>query len=303
MIMKNGEHVIDVEAMLHGAETPLTDECCIYRVPFHIRKLNEDAYTPDVVSIGPFHHNTLPRLRSMQRALLQILWWKLVKRRRVSEVSFDDISIRHFTDLLRTFHLQHPPERRPPRIHEFVKHLPSVTELSEVGVKFEVNNESKCLLDFTFSEGVLRIPQLEMYDPTEMLFRNMMALEQCYYPYECYITDYVEMMDFLVNTSRDVDILIQKEVLINSLGDSNSVANLFNGLFKNIFLPNASSSYQLLAKHLKDFHRNRWNNLKSTLKHDYCKTPWQTAATIATVVLLILTLVQTLCSVLQLKQQ
>lgn len=31
-------------------------ECCIYRVPQNIRNVNEDAYTPKEISIGPFHH-------------------------------------------------------------------------------------------------------------------------------------------------------------------------------------------------------------------------------------------------------
>uniref|UniRef100_A0A6N2LM13 Uncharacterized protein n=1 Tax=Salix viminalis TaxID=40686 RepID=A0A6N2LM13_SALVM len=31
-------------------------ECCIYRVPARLRRLNEEAYTPRVVSIGPIHH-------------------------------------------------------------------------------------------------------------------------------------------------------------------------------------------------------------------------------------------------------
>ncbi|EEF36552.1 conserved hypothetical protein [Ricinus communis] len=33
---------------------PLSDNCCIYRVPPQLRELNEMAYTPRVVSIGPF---------------------------------------------------------------------------------------------------------------------------------------------------------------------------------------------------------------------------------------------------------
>ncbi|XP_021802035.1 UPF0481 protein At3g47200-like [Prunus avium] len=30
--------------------------CCIYRVPDRLRRVNEKVYTPQVVSIGPFHH-------------------------------------------------------------------------------------------------------------------------------------------------------------------------------------------------------------------------------------------------------
>lgn len=37
-------------------ELPLTSGCCIYKVPPKIRKVNEEAYIPTLVSIGPFHH-------------------------------------------------------------------------------------------------------------------------------------------------------------------------------------------------------------------------------------------------------
>nr|POE65431.1 upf0481 protein [Quercus suber] len=32
-------------------------ECFIYRVPRNLRNVNEDAYTPKEISIGPFHHD------------------------------------------------------------------------------------------------------------------------------------------------------------------------------------------------------------------------------------------------------
>jgi len=69
-----------------------------------------------------------------------------------SKLDFDngDISIRHFTDLIRIFHLQHPIERRPGRINidfdESMIYLPSTNELLEAGVRFKVNTKSKCLL-------------------------------------------------------------------------------------------------------------------------------------------------------------
>ena len=31
--------------------------CCIYRVPQKLHKVNKDAYTPMLISIGPFHHH------------------------------------------------------------------------------------------------------------------------------------------------------------------------------------------------------------------------------------------------------
>ena len=63
----NGDVVkINIEEMLEGARAPITTECCIYKVSFSNRIHNEEAYTPKVVSIGPFH-NDHPRLQDMEK--------------------------------------------------------------------------------------------------------------------------------------------------------------------------------------------------------------------------------------------
>lgn len=252
-----------------------------------------------------------------------------------SELKFNNISISHFTDLIRIFHL---PEKKSPREqNKVMKHIPSATELSEAGAKIKVKkvksesaiesseaakikvksesatelseaiakikvkSESKCLLDLTFSRGVLQIPQLIVDDWTEILFRNMLALEMCHYPSQSWIADYVTVMDFLVNTSKDVEILVQEGVLHNLLGDNDSAANLFNGLMKNVVRSNTSSTYIQLEKDLNVFHKRTWNKLMFALRHDYFKTPWQTVVSFAGFFLLVLSLVQTVCSVLQVK--
>ncbi|XLT26875.1 hypothetical protein HN873_058167 [Arachis hypogaea] len=52
----NTNEVMKIKAMLEEGQPRFKEECCIYRVPHEIRKFNEDAYTPKVVSIGPLHH-------------------------------------------------------------------------------------------------------------------------------------------------------------------------------------------------------------------------------------------------------
>ncbi|XP_015937610.1 putative UPF0481 protein At3g02645 [Arachis duranensis] len=411
-------HVMnDIRRMLQGAEPPLTTECCIYKVPFDIRRLNHDAYTPKVVSIGPFHHGS-PMLQNMERHKLiycneflqraggttldldsfvsrieqaepdirrcysdiihlspeelvkvvlvdctfifELFWrhfygdwskddtllWKpwlttnirldllllenqipfsiledlfnhsgVGKVHSFLDLTFDyfgyynsshltphNVKIEHFTDLLRVFYLK-PLESLPftkGRTNESMIQLKSATELVDAGVKFDVNTKSNCAMDLRFSgKKVLEIPMLRVEDWTETLFRNMMALEQCHYPDEAYFTDYIAVLDFLINTSRDVDVLVEKGILVNWLGDADSVASLFNGLWKNITHVNFSEHYYTLCRDLDLFCIDPLHKMKATLWRDYGRTPWQAAASIAGFLLLILSLIQTVCSILQ----
>ncbi|MBA0829561.1 hypothetical protein Goarm_014159, partial [Gossypium armourianum] len=38
------------------AISPISSNCCIFKVPNYLRKVNEKAYEPEVVAIGPYHH-------------------------------------------------------------------------------------------------------------------------------------------------------------------------------------------------------------------------------------------------------
>ncbi|GMY04913.1 UPF0481 protein At3g47200-like, partial [Fagus crenata] len=42
---------------IENLETPVSTKCRIYKVPSYLRNVNKEAYTPQVISIGPIHHN------------------------------------------------------------------------------------------------------------------------------------------------------------------------------------------------------------------------------------------------------
>ena len=54
---KNDPLVIDIITMLGMSEPPISTGCHLYKVPYYLRKVNKDAYTPQVISIGPIHHD------------------------------------------------------------------------------------------------------------------------------------------------------------------------------------------------------------------------------------------------------
>ena len=51
--MRCEEFAIDIPLVMEPAQWP---DCCIYRVPYKLRMVNKDAYTPKLISIGPLHH-------------------------------------------------------------------------------------------------------------------------------------------------------------------------------------------------------------------------------------------------------
>ncbi|XP_054817007.1 UPF0481 protein At3g47200-like [Prosopis cineraria] len=392
--MEDEEIMIDIKAIItdnreDGLSSPLR---CIYRVPPMIRLLKEKAYTPQVVSIGPFHYgdvrlqdmqdhkkivfrrfversatmidlNTLvnfakqsePNVRASYSESIKLSKKDLVKLMLVDAASIielfmmmregDDetnkdaklsqtwlkeaisidllllenqlpyfflellfnialplhlrVGCPSFLELTYSYFADHNIQELQPSPNDgsdFLLH--NAKELKEAGLKLKAG-KSECLLDLKFSRHVLEIPEIYVEDYTETLFRNMIALERCRYPYESYIIDYVFVFDSLVNTKEDVDVLTNKKIIHNLLGDADEVATLFNGLGKNITAYNFNVEYLDICKNLNDFYQNPWHKRKATLRRDYCNTPWQTVASIAGIILLALTIVQTIFSILQ----
>ncbi|XP_062177337.1 UPF0481 protein At3g47200-like [Alnus glutinosa] len=402
----------DIIQMLESSEPPLSPGFCIYRVPQDLRKLNEKAYTPKYISIGPFHRGD-KRLETMEKLKVRYLKIFLKKaeqnmeklistirdregdvRRCYAETSrlssdnyvkmilldasfiivfflimseteewecedelvilmsrlMHDMSllenqlpffvieelynlafashsnypsftqlafryfgryntqkmspdlnfeIKHFVDLLRTFFLPQPPCLPQRYRHKRVVHLYTASQLHEAGVKFKLSS-SKCLFDLKFTNGVLEIPCFQLKNFTECFFRNIMALEQFHYRWDRYICDYIRILDFLIDTTKDVDLLVRKRIMVNTLGDSNTVATMVNNLNKHTLTLNTNSDYYRLCKDLNTFYDDRRQRWKATLRRDYFSNPWRTTATIAAIVLLVLTLTQTICSIISL---
>ncbi|KAM4126192.1 hypothetical protein ACB094_01G369600 [Castanea mollissima] len=162
--------------------------------------------------------------------------------------------------------------------------------LHEAGVKFEKSTSKSLLdLDFDTSDGVLKIPALKLNDSAEVQIRNVMAYEQFDLGEKRFITDYLITLDFLIHTPKDMDLLCDKEIVVNYLGD-NKVATSVLGI---------DSKYSNICENLNSFGKTPRHRWIAILRHEYFNTPWRGAATIAAFVLLLLTLIQSVCSIYQ----
>ncbi|GAB2211493.1 hypothetical protein Droror1_Dr00024808 [Drosera rotundifolia] len=217
-------------------------------------------------------------------------------------VSIPDI--KHFVDLFRTCSM--PQTLRDPRKIQIGKGTifrACVTELQEAGVRFEkIDKNSSSLLDIEFDNGILKIPQLKLHDDTESFFRNLVAYEHCHCWWDSYIIDYIALLEILINTPKDLETLVDKEIIVNRLGNSEEATDVFKSLFKLLKQVNIVSSnfyYSSLCDQLEDFYKTPWHRYVvvpwhryvAMLKHKYSGHPWAVKITVISIFIAIVYLV------------
>ncbi|XP_028801494.1 UPF0481 protein At3g47200-like [Neltuma alba] len=207
--------------------------------------------------------------------------------------------VEHFTHLIREFFLPPTKERLFKRETSIkvVEHLPSASQLHEIGLKFRAVKK-KGSIHLRFGNGELEMAPFKVYDDIEIHIRNVMAFEQCHYADNHYVSQYMFLLDFLINTDKDVELLVDKGIITNALGDSNAVATMVNSLRKNIITPGVHSHYHEVCCQVNKFYRSRYHRWCTNLRRDYCGTPWKIVGSAAAVLLIVFTFVQTICSVI-----
>nr|XP_023889664.1 uncharacterized protein LOC112001717 isoform X2 [Quercus suber] len=357
-----GTLVNEITVMIGNPErSKSSPECYINRVPDYLCKVNKEAYTPRIISIGPIHHSTLklqPMEKYKERFLKSFIDRKEIKtdlenlvntvwemEEKISccyaktiALSKDDFVKMILMDaifILELFLINYdigdnheeshkiaksliaeeeeeaeadeenwmasmlnPPKKLPERKEGTPKLLYSATQLNEAGVKFRKSSRKSLLgIHFDSKRGVLEIPCLTLDDSTEILIRNIIALEQS--QGKGYVTDYFAVLDFLIDTAKDIDLLCNEEIVVNYLGDSNAATSVVNKLNTDVIWYDTNSEYLRICEDLNDFYRIPWHRWKATLTHQYFSTPWKAASTIAAIILLVLTLIQSVISIIQ----
>ena len=143
---------------------------------------------------------------SMTMRALIIINFQLDHKKKLKESS----KFRHFTDLYRLIRVETLPEEAVGGFVHIDK-MHNADKLYNRGVKFEaVEEEFSVWVKFDVKTGCLKIPCFWADDDMEIELRNIMAFEQSYYPYNAYVCDYVTFLDYLVDSEKDVDLLVEK---------------------------------------------------------------------------------------------
>ncbi|KAJ7962034.1 hypothetical protein O6P43_017316 [Quillaja saponaria] len=225
------------------------------------------------------------------------------------QISETTETVKHLTDLLRCFYI--PPDLDLDNsdnsddddiLYSATKLnsddddiLYSATKLRDSGISFkavqgknllDVHFEDNCCLYWPLSwltgdkiaKARLEIPKLSIEDGTECKFRNLIALEQCHYPYDqFYICDYVSFIDGLIETKEDVDFLLEKKIIVNYLGSNEAVEKMVNSLCRELVI--SSSFYKTSIRQLNAHYDNTFNHTMATLRSVYFKDMWRASST------------------------
>ncbi|XP_068655830.1 UPF0481 protein At3g47200-like [Aristolochia californica] len=179
-----------------------------------------------------------------------------------------------------------------------IKAIPSAKRVQDAGIKIRKKEGTGfSAICFNKNRGLLEIPHLHIDNNTDILLRNLVAWEQCHPDAGQFFTGYAIFMDYIINSSKDVEILLQNGIIEQSLGSDEEVASIFNGLSTNlVYKRMEGSDLPVLCNHINEYCLNDFNIWRAKLMADYFSNPWTIVSVIAAGILLLLTLTQTFFS-------
>ncbi|BAF28406.1 UPF0481 protein At3g47200 [Oryza sativa Japonica Group] len=177
----------------------------------------------------------------------------------------------------------------------------SAVELYEAGIRFR-RARTDSLHDVRFRHGVLAMPPVAVDDSTEYMLLNMMAFERLHPGAGNDVTAYVFFMDSIIDSAKDVALLSSKGIIQNAVGSDKAVAKLFNSISKDVVLE-PESALDGVQRQVNAYCRQPWNMWRANLIHTYFRSPWAFMSLAAAMFLLVMTIMQTVYTVMSFYQQ
>lgn len=182
----------------------------------------------------------------------------------------------------------------------------SATQLKGAGIKFKKSfidgtSNGEWVFDIKFDDkGIMSIPNLYVNDDTESILRNLAVYEQVGYKETSsrLVTDYIIIMDCLINTGKDVELLCRRGIIDNWLGDPEVVATMFNRLRQSILINPDDFFYKETFKEVNKHYNKKWNKWRANLHQNYFNTPWSLISVLAAVTLIALAIIQAVYAIL-----
>ncbi|GKV33064.1 hypothetical protein SLEP1_g41611 [Rubroshorea leprosula] len=174
--------------------------------------------------------------------------------------------------------------------------IPSATRLREAGVKFKTVAKRN-ILDVRFDEnkGNLEIPSLLIHPATEAIFRNLIGFQICS-PWVWWawvapsvIINYTVLLDCLVDSTEDVDLLCRSGIFSNWLNNKEAV-DLLNRLCSGYQME--KFHYAHLCEEINSYCRKCSRRWRVSFIDNYLTKPWAIVSVIFAAIVLVFTIMQ-----------
>lgn len=181
--------------------------------------------------------------------------------------------------------------------------LPAAAELKKKGVMFAANVKVLDRIRFDGKTGTFHLPKAEISNRTVVLMENLVAFEALARKDETKpLRTYVDLMDCLINTSADVDVLIDSGI-IDEFSHPYEVANAWKGIGEGL----DKGEYDPIHAAIDDvttFYVNYdYRMMYAGVKEKYFPRAWLVLSSIIGCILLISSVLQTIFAWKQLRLQ
>jgi hypothetical protein len=174
--------------------------------------------------------------------------------------------------------------------------IPTVTTLARWGVRFVPAPEGIAGISFDAVAATMSLPVITLDANTEVVLRNLVAYEAVAVRGPLVLARYTELMNGIIDTAKDVKILRQSGVVVNHLKSDREAADMWNGMCRATRLskvPRLDATIREVNAHRS---RRAAARAQKLLKR-YVFRSWRILTLLAAVVLLLMTAMQTFCSV------
>ncbi|XP_061348297.1 putative UPF0481 protein At3g02645 [Gastrolobium bilobum] len=172
--------------------------------------------------------------------------------------------------------------------------IPSAMELDKAGIHLHPTNGGISSIEFDVTKCQFDLPSIRLDVNSEVIIRNLVAYESLIKSKYLIFTRYTELMSAIINTSEDVKLLVHKKIIQTELSDE-VVAQLFNGMSKSI-RPTKTPQLDEEIKKVKDKFDSTQKLYRVMTK--YGGSCWKFFIVVAALVFFVLSVVQTICSVI-----
>ncbi|KAA8516680.1 hypothetical protein F0562_016814 [Nyssa sinensis] len=146
---------------------------------------------------------------------------------------YSELQGKHLLDFIRSSFIPMDQEERSHRTNSQASVIPCISKLRRAGIKF-LRGKEDSFLQVKFRHGVIEMPTILIDDFTSCFLLNCVAYEQCHRSCSKHVTVYATLLDFLVNTVRDVEYLSDGNIIENYIGGDAAVAKLIKNMGKEL---------------------------------------------------------------------